>query len=415
MRRSWARLAVVLGAAALLLAFLVWTGRAGVRWAREALVRSVPAEKGAVEQRVGVDAWVLRREWVLRSPASGYLVPLARPGEHVPRSTVLAEVVDRIERAGLGQELEQIRAGIDRARRDLESLGREEAALSAEIQQQEESLGNQIAFALSFDREEELKALLDLREQIRAEQGERRAELEARRAQAEADRERLLERRAQVEARLASATDVIRAPEAGRFELRVDGLEEILTPEQVLDLAPGYLRGLRVQERSAATGDRVVAGQPVARLVDPQRVHVYVFLPSGHGLQVGRKLLFQAEGAERVAAAVREVRFFGDESGVLLELDAVPDALLDRRRTRGALILDRHEGVVVPTSALIRRGEATGVLVEAEGGRLFTGVQVKGHDAAWAAVSGVAEGSRVVVNPGLLGEEAAGAAPAGER
>lgn len=406
---------LLLGAAALAVVLLVLGGRAGLRLVREALVRSVPVQVSAVENRIRVEAWVLRREWVLRSPASGYLVPLARAGQHVPRSTILLEVVDRVERASLGQELEQVRASLASLDRDLEALSAQERAVRTDLEQQEVALASQIAFAVSFDRQEELQELLARRDQIRADFAGRQAALAERRAELEAERERLLEVRRRVEARLASATDVVRAPEAGRFELRVDGLEEVLTPQQVVELAPGYLRGLRIAERTLAPGDRVVAGQPVGRLVDPRQVHVYFFLEGGHGIGAGRRVFFQADGAERVPGVVREVRFIGGESSLLVELEEVPDLLLEQRRVRGSLILDRYEGVVVPNSALIQRDRALGVLVEAQGGRLFRQVQVKGTDGAWAAVAGLAEGSRVVVNPHLLGERPAQVAPAGER
>lgn len=401
-------------AAGLLLALVVWAGQAGLKLVREALVRAVPVQASAVERRIRVEAWILRREWLLHAPASGYLVPLARTGQHVPKGAVVAEVVDRVERASLGQELEELAQELARVEEALQAQKQAEAAFRRDWEQQEAALEGQIAFAASFDRQAELESLIRLRDRLRAEGARQEAALAAQRAELEADRDRLVSRREAVLRRLQSATDIIRAPEAGRFDLQLDGLEEWLQPGQVAELSPRAVRDLQARSRRFAAGDRVVAGQPVARLVDAHQVWVYLFLPSGHGLQVGRQVLFQTGDAQPVPGRVREVVFFGEENGLLIQLEAVPGRALEERRVQGALILDRWEGVVVPQSALVVRNGVTGVLVEAGGGRLFTRVQVKGSDGAWAAVSGLAPGSRVVVNPRLLGEELAGQA-AGER
>ena len=404
----------VLMAAGLLFVLAAWLGQAAWRLGREAMVRAIPVQAAAVERKVPVEAWILRREWVLHAPASGYLVPLARAGQHVPKNAVVAEVVDRVERASLGQELEELERELARVAEALQAQKQAEAAFRRDREQQEAALEGQIAFAAAFDRTSELESLLQLRDRFREEAARHEAALAAQRAELEADRERLESRRQSVLQRLQSATDLIRAPEAGRFDLQLDGLEEWLQPGRAGELSPRVVKGLEARPRHFSAGDRVVAGQPVARLVDPHQVWVYLFLPSGHGLQPGRQVLFQFGEAQPVAARVREVTFFGEENGVLIELQAIPEEVLEARRVRGVLILDRWEGVVVPESALVVRNGVTGMLVEATGGRLFTRVQVKGSDGKWAAVSGLRPGSRVVVNPRLLGEEPAGRQEKGE-
>lgn len=406
--KGWRARAGASVAAGLLLALVIWAGQAGLRLVREGLVRAVPVQASAVERRLPVEAWILRREWVLQAPASGYLVPLARQGQHVPKGAVVAEVVDRVERASLGQELEELGQELARVEEALQAQSQAEAAFRREREQQEAALESQIAFAASFGRQAELESLLQLRDRFRAEAASQEGALAAQRAELEADRERLEERRQAALRRLQSATDVIQAPEAGRFDLRLDGLEELLQPERVVELAPRAVQALQARNRRFAAGDRVVAGQPVGRLVDPHQVWVYLFLPSGHGLQEGRRVAFQVGDGPPVAGRLRQVVFFGEENGLLIELKAVPEPALEERRVRGSLILDRWEGVVVPVTALVGRESVTGVLVETGGGRLFTRVQVKGSDGTWAAVSGLPPGSRVVVNPRLLGERPAG-------
>jgi|GEM_PF-5563947 len=398
--------------AGLLGALLLWAGQAGWRLVREALVRTVPVQASVVERRLPVEAWVLRREWVLTAGASGYLVPLVQGGQHVPKGAVVAEVVDRVERAALSQELEVLAQELARTDEALRAQSQAEAAFRREREEQEAALESQIAFAASFGRQAELESLLQLRSRLQAWAAEQEEALAAQRVALEAEKERLEERQRAVLRRLQSATDVIQAPEAGRFDLWVDGLEERLQPGGWRSSPPGGA-GPGQPYRRFAAGDRVVAGQPVGRLVDSHQVWLYLFLPSGHGLAEGRRLLFQPEGGPPVAGRVGRVVFFGEETGLLIELEAVPEAALTQRKVRGALILDRWEGAVVPVSALVAREGATGVLVEVGGRRLFTRVQVKGSDGVWAAVQGLPLGSSVVVNPRLLGERPA-PAPAGD-
>ncbi|MBO2518322.1 MAG: hypothetical protein CW349_01250, partial [Firmicutes bacterium] len=350
--------------AGLLGALLLWAGQAGWRLVREALVRTVPVQASVVERRLPVEAWVLRREWVLTAGASGYLVPLAQGGQHVPKGAVVAEVVDRVERAALSQELEVLAQELARTDEALRAQSQAEAAFRREREEQEAALESQIAFAASFGRQAELESLLQLRSRLQAWAAEQEEALAAQRVALEAEKERLEERQRAVLRRLQSATDVIQAPEAGRFDLWVDGLEERLQPGRVEELTPRAVRALDSRTRRFAAGDRVVAGQPVGRLVDSHQVWLYLFLPSGHGLAEGRRLLFQPEGGPPVAGRVGRVVFFGEETGLLIELEAVPEAALTQRKVRGALILDRWEGAVVPVSALVAREGATGGLVE---------------------------------------------------
>ncbi|NMA72147.1 MAG: hypothetical protein GX961_09545, partial [Firmicutes bacterium] len=224
--------------AGLLGALLLWAGQAGWRLVREALVRTVPVQASVVERRLPVEAWVLRREWVLTAGASGYLVPLVQGGQHVPKGAVVAEVVDRVERAALSQELEVLAQELARTDEALRAQSQAEAAFRREREEQEAALESQIAFAASFGRQAELESLLQLRSRLQAWAAEQEEALAAQRVALEAEKERLEERQRAVLRRLQSATDVIQAPEAGRFDLWVDGLEERLQPGRVEELTP---------------------------------------------------------------------------------------------------------------------------------------------------------------------------------
>jgi cobalt-zinc-cadmium efflux system membrane fusion protein len=245
--------------------------------------------------------------------------------------------------------------------------------------------------------------------------------------------------RAQVEAKRADLTRVTTLVSSG---LATDAdraqAEAALTAEQVrvesLQRAMGELAritGGRMELRAPAAG--VVAmiateagsviqqGTVVARIVRAGPRWIDVAVPPGD--PIGNS--YRVHGVDAVVPANLVVR------GAVVQadgtrrdrLEAAPDAApsLPPGAVVPVEVLHETQGVVVPVSALVRRGHETIVFIEIEPGRFLPRpVHVAARDDARAVLSsGVAPGERIVTRGassllGELGAERGGRVPGGE-
>ncbi|RME33199.1 MAG: efflux RND transporter periplasmic adaptor subunit [Gammaproteobacteria bacterium] len=158
-----------------------------------------------------------------------------------------------------------------------------------------------------------------------------------------------------------------------------------------------------VTERSRSPGEWVDSGDPVVRLVDPERLEVTASVPqSALGfLREGLRLTVADERGE-TRARVRALVPVGDERSRLYELRLLLEGTAWRAGhvVRVAVPLKAPELVLmVPRDALVLRQEGTWVYrIDHEGRAERVPVEPGAGEGDWIAVSGALEaGDRVVV------------------
>lgn len=211
----------------------------------------------------------------------------------------------------------------------------------------------------------------------------------------------------------------VAAQRPGLVSYQVDGLEAELAPGQLPWLRGGgagdgpahaWFKGLPPR-RAEAAGTGVDAGQPLFKVLNAARLWLLISLPADPVAQVvaindrPRVTLTALGGAElRFEVTYKSKTEDGQVVMGLLADSAFPDALLYPRRTPIRIVLDRHEGIIVPEAALTVEGGRLGVRVDAPGGRRFVPVELLGRGGtAEAAVKGdLKEGDAVLVPAGSV-------------
>lgn len=358
------------GAAALFLTLAVLLVVPAVRKGLS-LWRTVPARVGRVTVTQTCEALVVRQEEVLFADLAGRVTPVAREGERVPRGALVARVAPP--------------GGDEREGRRLD-----DALVEAKN-----------------------RAILDeqspLARRAKASAGARGAS-----AEAIASARRALEgERAALAKRVSGREQLVRTAAAGTVSFAVDGLEGVLGPESLSGLlneagpVSGAARGSQIT--AVKPGEEVVPGQPVAKVVDNFQVWFVVDFPEGEARTqlppVGRRLRLRLQGAGVPSGATFRATLTARRDGpgrsrlVLAPVEYWPE-FGRLRRTTVEVRLGEYEGVIIPRSALVKRGEATGVAVESWLGRVFQEVTVRGGDSERVVVDGLAPGTRVWKNPG---------------
>jgi RND family efflux transporter MFP subunit len=174
-----------------------------------------------------------------------------------------------------------------------------------------------------------------------------------------------------------------------------------------------------VAERLAQVGDRAAIDARLINLVDLSRMELEASVPAADipSVEVGQDVAFRVEGFGTRAFGGRIARIAPQSASgsrsimVYVDIPNTDGALKGGMFAKGALTLTRRESVTAVPVAALREERGETVVYTIDGDRLArvpVRVGTRNEDEAWAEVSGVAPGARVIRSN--LGALAVGAA-----
>ena len=362
------------------------------------------AYSGWVEVSFPGDAVIVRDERTRATPISGVIHFVVETGERAAAGAVVAEVRDRAA-------AEAAQSSSLRAEEETNRFVQECAMREQREKERLSALRVQIAI-----KETELRAYTDRKDaknanRLHAELAElRQREDQAVDALARVREEARAAAAAVAEAKRRSDTSstralaVLRAFGASLISTHIDGLEAVYSPANpdLLGISPA---DHTPYPRACSEGDSVAAGAAVFREVQNLRTDLLVFadVPEdaapGAGSRV--RVRFPRLATEAVPATVIGSRRRPDMSANTwsfhIALDRYATTLTDLRSEKVALVTERVSGILVPRSALARKGEDYGVWLLRTNRFIWRSVTLLGLNEEEAAVEGIREGDRVLV------------------
>ncbi|HYF76333.1 MAG TPA: HlyD family efflux transporter periplasmic adaptor subunit, partial [Symbiobacteriaceae bacterium] len=128
--------------------------------------------------------------------------------------------------------------------------------------------------------------------------------------------------------------------------------------------------------------ETVAKGDPVFKIVDNLSATLLAVVPEGILSQMGAAdvVTIRFDGREGPSIAVRIIKQVRQNGEVLLVMNApvFPEDLVHQRRFRATIIMGRHEGIMIPRTALDVRDGLQGVWVVEGAGTRFHPVRVLG-------------------------------------
>lgn len=404
----WALAGVTLGAS---LAF-------GAAASRRAVTPVELVSWGTVEESVPVRALVIRREQVEVAPISGRLLRLTGEGQQVTAGAAVVELVNPEAQVSLASRAEGVKEAWDHFQKEKEGERRLVLQRTAELQAAvQESLGNLRQAAALADEKgmQQAWASLDQASGKLAAAREALSRLEQQRAE-------LLSQQARVGSLGREAVVRLTAAEGGLVFYQVDGLEPALRPDRLTEVDLSLTE--HPPEMVPPATDRVLAGQPLFKVVDPEYAVLAFRLtePQAEGLarRSEVRLKLTDPSGSPPEEFVGQLLFLGPaEPGgrraVFVRLQSLLGGKLALKRVlEASVLLKTAQGPRVPVTALTAdpgspasgetnarssapTGSGLGVHV-ADGGRArWVPVEVEATDGTWAVVSGVRAG--VVLAP----------------
>jgi hypothetical protein len=193
-----------------------------------------------------------------------------------------------------------------------------------------------------------------------------------------------------------AATQAIQAGMGGLFFRQSDGLESVVTSDNLISMDLNKLLALKSNVRSS--GAAVQTGEVIGVLVNNLLpTQAFLELPSIDGLDVGKSLRLTV-GTQTVNAKI--LRKSDKPKGVIVQFPNYVDGSAAKRLQDVTWIyLPPTSGVLVPKSALWTQGEELGIFLWSEGVVHFKRVKVLDQDDNQACIEDLPSGIPVVTTP----------------
>lgn len=200
--------------------------------------------------------------------------------------------------------------------------------------------------------------------------------------------------------------------EAGMVSYYTDNLEGTLIPQLVV--RPGVradlvtqLGKLKPRPHESKDGGKVQPGDRLFKVVDNHRLWLVVDIPAppvilSRGDRVWVNISPGGKGeAQLYPATVTGVSPQGNRKNqvAILEIAEYKASFNSLRRLKISVIYGNYQGVLIPRTALVKRGDGWGVYLRDEGISRYTAVTLVGMDSRRAAVTGIPDGARIIVRP----------------
>ncbi len=187
-------------------------------------------------------------------------------------------------------------------------------------------------------------------------------------------------------------------PSSGLISYRVDGLEGVLTPMNLMEWDISKFKDLKP---SSPPGDTVQSGQAVFKVVDNLSPTYLLFNlpPDGVMLSSGDSTIVEL-GGQKYNGKVVKISQAGPDGGVAVALDTFLPQSLGQRNIKVSL-LDKKpaKGEVIPVAAVLERQGGKGVFQVKDGVVSWQPVQVLAQVGDKVCVSGLKNGDAVITTP----------------
>ncbi len=333
-------------------------------------VRIETLRQSTLEDATNAKAVLVKYESVLNTGATGVFENLVQEGARVAVGQEVAAIYSGTVDPNLKNRLEQVNKKIEQIEKNQKDL----FSFTADVSRIEQNIAGRTAELIQSSQSGDLAKVGEIKFVLEA--------LCAKKAQITgggtgADTlSDLKSQKASLEHQIGTAEHRIQAPAAGVFSVEVDGLEELVTPYNMMELTPQKTKELLDQETKRANKEisacKVIrnfryflAVNLPAQTLEDMRIDdsAYVRLYDYSGDLIDTKILYISPEEE-------------GEKTVILELDRHLDSLLRRRHVNIEFVKKRYNGYRISVNSLRTEDNVNGIYVRRENMPWFVPVNI---------------------------------------
>ncbi len=352
---------IIIAAAVLAVAFY------GVRYVRMP-VDVMTAKAATKENKISAEGLIVYHESVYNAGTNGTFYSYAREGERVGKDRLLATIYDGV----VDKEVLQSLNNIDKKIADLEeNINDSTIYISDESSEQAvmESVKDKIIDAVLEGDISQIQAYKGRLENTSGLVTDSDAEAELERLQAE---------KKNIEESIGQSKRDIYSSNSGIYATRLDGLEGIITPEQLESYTVADYKNLASPEESITGSRTVQKGENVCKVVDNHTWYTAAVITKEQrdGLKVGQAVQLRVKelpGAV-VSAKIDYISAEAEDSAeylVVVECERYLEGVFNIRKSDVEIILESFYGFEIPLHAVRVQDGKNGVMVRKGSSEVF--------------------------------------------
>ncbi|MBQ4517471.1 MAG: hypothetical protein II997_02675 [Clostridia bacterium] len=333
-------------------------------------IRVETLRQGSMEDMVITKGIVIKRETVLNPEASDNYEASVQEGTRISAGQEVAAVYS----GGVSSEL---RARLERINSKIEQIEKNQADLlnfGNDISRMEQKITDQVALMVEQSVRGDMAAVGDTQLVLES-LCEKKGQI-AGTASGNDTLNELRNQKADIEAQIGTARQRITAPVPGVFSSAVDGLENIITPDNMKELTPTKVDSLFEQ-----AADKNSTEHTGYKIINNFEYYIAINVPTENlsTLRTGQtaKLRFYELSGDLVKA---EVAYLSPEENghktVLLKARQHVDSLLKLRSVNVEFIKSRFDGYRINVKSLRTKDDVTGIYVRRDNMLKFIPVNI---------------------------------------
>ena len=165
----------------------------------------------------------------------------------------------------------------------------------------------------------------------------------------------LIQERKNYENQLNSGSEYIKAPMSGVVSYKVDGLEEVLTPDDFSSYNRSFFEGLNLK-----TGQTVATNTECGKVVNNYECYIATIIKKDqlHDIEQGDKLNLRLSNGDEISSSVEYVMEQTDDDVlVVFKISKDVEKLISNRKISFDIIFWQYSGYKVPNTAIIKEND----------------------------------------------------------
>lgn len=298
------------------------------------------------------DAFIVRNETAYYATASGTVYNTVDEGERVGRETVINTIYSGAADSSVLRRLHTLDAHINRLKKDRSHSN----LYSNDAATVENEIAERLSEITALARDNNVEKIGEYRRDVNALRSGEDISYQIKIEELQAERD-------ETESRIALGKTDILSENSGIFSPYVDGLENILTPENIKEFDAAYIRSLAANSAVNADGAEVSVGMPVGKVMDNHKWYVLGITDASN------KTLFDENNRPTVrfsgltgSSAAGKLAYISepDDNGECIFLIEVPtylESAFSYRKISAEIIFKEYTGYKVPIEA-VRTGDS---------------------------------------------------------
>lgn len=300
---------------------------------------TVYVEMGQIQEEEMAVGYIIRDETVIKGDNyKNGIEQIKTEGEKVAKGEAIFRYYSNNEQ-NLVEKIAELDEKIDEAMAESDNLP------SADTRALEEQIDSKID---QLYEESDLKVIQDRKQEI-LNNMTRKAKLTGELSPAGSYLQKLIDERSEYEKQLNSGEEQLTATESGLVSYRVDGYEEILTPDDFGKYTKEFLNDLNLK-----TGQIIPTSNESGKIIDNYYCYIVCVLDSDYAREseVGDEVKLRLPSGSEIEASIEYKTIEDDDYIITLKIEKGVEELISYRKISFSIIWWSASGLKVPNQAI---------------------------------------------------------------